>query len=121
MSEFRLSFPACVIAGKQKLSANDILHLRSRIFPDGVPTSADVIPLVALNDGRSYTGTEWQSFVVEQLEALADSLSNDPQWPALTDQLMPCPAKSLPPSPDTSNVRWLKVPDSVFLDENHAA
>jgi hypothetical protein len=67
MSEFRLSFPASVIAGKQKLSANDILLLRMHSFPDGIQTSDDVITLLALNNSCPEKCPEWDTFFVEQL------------------------------------------------------
>ncbi len=43
MSEFRLAFPACVIAGKHRLTAEDIGLLRKHSFPDGVRTPDDVV------------------------------------------------------------------------------
>ena len=42
MSEFRLAFPACVIAGKHRLTAEDISLLRKHTFPEGIRTADDV-------------------------------------------------------------------------------
>ncbi len=43
MSGFRFSFPACVIAGKGRIAADDILMLRKYAFPDGVRSSEDAL------------------------------------------------------------------------------
>ncbi|UJW73837.1 hypothetical protein [Rhizobium sp. SL42] len=121
MSEFRLSFPACAIAGKQTLSLSDIRLLRIHMFAGGVQTSADVTtPAAPDNCGRDRRA-EWISFFFTDLEAAADGLSNDPQWHGLADHLPPCRAKSTPQSPTSADVRWLKVPDHFFLEQGNAA
>ncbi|EHS53223.1 hypothetical protein PDO_1186 [Rhizobium sp. PDO1-076] len=97
MSEFRFSFPACVIAGTQKLSANDILLPPIPMVPDCVLTSDEVTAL------------------------MPNSPSDDPRWSAFLDHLLPCRMEPPPPGPDNRGIRWLKVQDSVFLDESHAA
>lgn len=67
MSEFRLAFPACVIAGKHRLAADDIGLLRKHSFPDGVRTADDVVVMLALNNSCPEKCPEWNSFFVESL------------------------------------------------------
>lgn len=67
MSEFRLSFPACVVAGKNRLSSEDLLLLRRYGFPDGVSTPDDVVTLMALNTCCPEKCPEWADYFVEQL------------------------------------------------------
>ncbi len=67
MSEFRLSFPACVIAGKNRLAADDIGLLRKHTFPEGVRTADDVIVMLALNNSCPEKCPEWNTFFVEEL------------------------------------------------------
>ena len=67
MSEFRFAFPACVIAGKQRLAADDIGLLRKHSFPDGVRTCDDVVVMLALNNSCPEKCPEWNSFFVENL------------------------------------------------------
>ena len=67
MSEFRLAFPACVIAGKHRLTTEDISLLRKHTFPEGIRTSNDVVTMLALNNSCPEKCPEWSSFFVEQL------------------------------------------------------
>ncbi|APO74909.1 hypothetical protein AM571_CH02099 [Rhizobium etli 8C-3] len=67
MSEFRLAFPACVIAGKHRLTADDIGLLRKHSFPNGVRRADDVIVMLALNNSCPEKCPEWSSFFVEEL------------------------------------------------------
>jgi hypothetical protein len=67
MSEFRLSFPASVIAGKHRLVADDIGLLRKHTFPEGIRTSDDVVVMLALNNSCPEKCPEWNAFFVEQL------------------------------------------------------
>lgn len=67
MSEFRLSFPACVIAGKNRLSADDVILLRKYTFPDGIQNSVDVVTMLALNNSCPEKCEEWSTFFVETL------------------------------------------------------
>ncbi len=69
MSEFRLSFPACVVAGKTRLSVEDLLLLRRYTFPEGVRTPDDVVTLLALNTCCPEKCPEWADYFVEQLAA----------------------------------------------------
>ncbi|MCM2472283.1 hypothetical protein HGO38_02190 [Rhizobium sp. CG5] len=67
MSEFRLSFPACVIAGKNRLNADDVILLRKYTFPYGIQTSVDVVTMLALNNSCPEKCEEWSTFFVETL------------------------------------------------------
>ncbi|MFS8144367.1 hypothetical protein [Rhizobium sp. BR 249] len=67
MSEFRLAFPACVVAGKHRLTAEDIVLLRKHAFPEGIRTSQDVVAMLALNNSCPEKCSEWNAFFVEQL------------------------------------------------------
>lgn len=69
MSGFRFSFPACVIAGKGRIVADDILMLRKYAFPDGICSSEDALALLALNDSCSEQSPEWSTYFVESLTA----------------------------------------------------
>lgn len=69
MSGFRFSFPACVIAGKGRIMADDILMLRKYAFPDGIRTSEDALALFALNDSCPEHSPEWSIYFVESLAA----------------------------------------------------
>ncbi|WP_027667498.1 hypothetical protein [Rhizobium leguminosarum] len=67
MSEFRLAFPACVVAGKHRLTADDIVLLRKHSFPEGIRTSDDVVAMLALNNSCPEKCADWNAFFVEQL------------------------------------------------------
>ncbi|RXT15809.1 hypothetical protein B5P46_33085 [Rhizobium leguminosarum] len=67
MSEFRLAFPACVVAGKHRLTAEDIILLRKHSFPEGIRTSDDVVAMLALNNSCPEKCADWNAFFVEQL------------------------------------------------------
>jgi hypothetical protein len=69
MSGFRFSFPACVIAGKGRIVADDILMLRKYAFPDGICSSEDALALLALNDSCPGQSAEWSTYFVESLTA----------------------------------------------------
>ena len=67
MSGFRFSFPACVIAGKGRIEADDVLMLRKYAFPDGIQSSEDALALFALNECCPGSGSEWAGYFVESL------------------------------------------------------
>ncbi|WP_064710513.1 hypothetical protein [Rhizobium bangladeshense] len=67
MSEFRFAFPACVVAGKHRLTAEDIVLLRKHAFPEGIRTSQDVVAMLALNNSCPEKCAEWNAFFVEQI------------------------------------------------------
>lgn len=67
MSEFRLSFPACVIAGKTCLAVEDITLLRKYTFAEGIRSADDVVTILALNNACADKCAEWADFFVESL------------------------------------------------------
>jgi hypothetical protein len=67
MSEFRLSFPAWLLAGKSRLSAEDVLTLRRVSFPDGVQASDDADLLLAIHHSSPEKCDEWDAFFIEAL------------------------------------------------------
>ena len=67
MSEFRLSFPACIIAGKHRLATEDLVMLRKFTFADGIRTSDDVVTVLALQNSCPEKCSEWDAFFVEAL------------------------------------------------------
>ena len=67
MSDFRLSFPACVVAGKAMLSTEDLMLLRRYTFAEGVRTPDDVVTLMALNACCPEKCPQWGDYFVEQM------------------------------------------------------
>ncbi len=67
MREFRLAFPACVVAGKPRLTAADVGLLRRHVFPEGIRTADDIVAVMALNGSCPEKCPEWNAFFVEQL------------------------------------------------------
>lgn len=67
MSEFRLSFPACVVAGKNRLTAEDILLLRKYTFVEGVQSADQVITMLAIHNSCPEKCPEWADFFVESM------------------------------------------------------
>jgi hypothetical protein len=67
MREFRLAFPACVIAGKPRLTAADVGLLRRHSFPEGVRTAGDIVAMMAIEGSCPEKCPEWNAFFVEQL------------------------------------------------------
>lgn len=96
MSELRLSFPACVIAGKNRLTADDLLLLRKYTFPEGVRSPDDVVVMLALDTLCPEKCVEWHDCFVE---SLADYIINRCH-----------PAGSL----DTMNALWF---EQVFIED----
>jgi len=89
MSEFRLPYPASVIAGKACLSAEDLSTLRRTLFPHGLRTYNDAITLLALNITCPKKCDEWPGYFLE----------------AMTDFVV---RYSYPPNAlDDVNVAWL--------------
>ncbi|WP_075288763.1 hypothetical protein [Pararhizobium arenae] len=67
MGEFRLSYPACVIAGKMRLTAEDIQILREHVFVKGMTTSQDAVILLAINTSCSEKCPEWRGYFMETM------------------------------------------------------
>lgn len=62
MSELRLSYPACAIAGKTRLTAEDIGILREHVFAGGLTSSQDAMILLAINSSCSEKCSEWHHY-----------------------------------------------------------
>ncbi len=62
MSEFRFSYPACVIAGKSLLTAQDIAILRTIALPRGVQCETDIVSLLAINNSCREKCPEWTDY-----------------------------------------------------------
>ncbi|TCV61325.1 hypothetical protein EDE05_12246 [Neorhizobium sp. R1-B] len=67
MSGYRFSFPACLIAGKCRIDADDVLRLRRYTFPEGIGSFDDALTLLALNDHCPEHSPEWVAYFVESL------------------------------------------------------
>jgi len=67
MSELRLSYPACVIAGKTRLTAEDIGILREHVFAGGLTSSQDAMILLAINSSCSEKCPEWHHYFIETM------------------------------------------------------
>lgn len=67
MGEFHLSYPACVIAGKLRLTAQDIDVLRDHVFAGGMTTSQDAVILLAINRSSTEKCPEWQPYFIETM------------------------------------------------------
>lgn len=67
MGGFRFSFPACVVAGKGRLVADDVLTLRMYAFPNGIRSCEDALALLSLNDACPEHDPEWEIYFVESL------------------------------------------------------
>lgn len=67
MSEFRLSFPAWLLAGRNRLSAEDVLTLRRVSFPDGIRSSEDVALLLSIHHSSVEKCDEWDGFYIGEL------------------------------------------------------
>lgn len=67
MCEFRLPYPASVIAGKVRLSSDDLSTLRSLLFPHGLRTCDDAITILALNTSCPDKCNEWRGFFLQAM------------------------------------------------------
>lgn len=73
MSEFRFSYPACVIAGKSFLTVQDIAILRTIALPQGVRCETDIVSLLAINNSCREKCPEWSDYFTE---VIADFVLN---------------------------------------------
>lgn len=67
MREFRLSFPACVIAGKQRLDHHDVVLLQTYGLPHGVCSHEDAMTLLVLNGCCPDKCAEWQGYFIDSM------------------------------------------------------
>lgn len=65
MGELRLSYPACVIAGKTRLTAEDIGILRDHVFVQGIASSQDAAILLAINTSCHEKCPEWHGYFID--------------------------------------------------------
>lgn len=67
MGELRLSYPACVIAGKTRLTVDDIAILREHVFVPGITASQDAVILLAINGSCSEKCPEWHRYFIDAM------------------------------------------------------
>lgn len=67
MRDFRLSFPACLIAGKTRLDVHDVVLLKTYSLPNGVRDWRDAMTLLVLNACCPQKCAEWQSYFIEAM------------------------------------------------------
>jgi len=67
MGELRLSYPACVIAGKMRLTTDDIGILREHVFVEGLASSQDAMILLAINGSCSEKCPEWHHYFIDSM------------------------------------------------------
>jgi hypothetical protein len=67
MRDFRLSFPACVIAGKTRLDLHDVVLLKTYSLPHGVRCHRDAMTLLVLNACCPEKCAEWQAYFIETM------------------------------------------------------
>lgn len=67
MREFRLSFPASVIAGKRRLDPHDVVLLKTYSLPQGVSTREEAMILLVLNGCCPEKCPEWQGYFVDAI------------------------------------------------------
>ncbi|TDK38660.1 hypothetical protein E2F50_00425 [Rhizobium deserti] len=67
MSEYRFSFPACLIVGKGHIDREDVILMRKYAFPDGIACPDDADALLALHRACQNPCAEWERYFVESL------------------------------------------------------
>jgi hypothetical protein len=80
MSSFTLRYPASAIAGKLRLTAEDIMLLRKHMFPRGVTSADDAQQLLALHRAAQEKCAEWDNWFVETMAAFIVSHLRHQQW-----------------------------------------
>ncbi|MDH6269819.1 hypothetical protein M2360_005251 [Rhizobium sp. SG_E_25_P2] len=73
MLELTLRYPASALAGKQRLTQDDALMLRGRMFVSGLVSEADAWLLLALHKSSPEKSPQWSRWFVE---AMADFFVN---------------------------------------------
>ena len=69
MSEFVFRYPASMIAGRHRLSADDIVLLRRHVFPKGIASVNDARQLLALHRSPAEKCDGWDNWFVEMMTA----------------------------------------------------
>jgi hypothetical protein len=67
MRDFRLSFPACLIAGKTRLDVHDVVLLKTYSLPSGVRDIRDAMTLLVLNACCPEKCQEWRHYFIETM------------------------------------------------------
>lgn len=67
LSERPLSYPASVIAGKMRLTAEDIAVLRNHVFVNGITSSQDAFILFSIHDSQVEKSREWSRYFINAL------------------------------------------------------
>lgn len=67
MSDYRFSFPACIIAGKGRIDPQDVILMRKYAFPDGIICATDADALLALHRTCPIQCPQWEHYFVESL------------------------------------------------------
>lgn len=67
MSERPLSYPASVIAGKLRLTAEDIGVLRKHVFVNGITSTQDAVILLSIHQSQVEKCKEWPRYFINAL------------------------------------------------------
>jgi hypothetical protein len=148
MSDLRLSFPACPIAGESRLSSDESTRPRRGISAPGVSTLKDAAAILALRDFHLENSEEWNAFFLETISEVivhdnrsggsADKGDRRLVLPAadfarlraISDTIDPTLIDSewrdflarAEPCRDTPKPRrWLRVSDDIFATDGVAA
>lgn len=65
MSDLRFSFPACVIAGKNRITPEDVGLLRRHLWPEGIRSRQHAAMALALHECCDSHCPEWGIYLVE--------------------------------------------------------
>jgi len=148
MSELRLSFPACPVAGKSRLSSDESTTPRRRISPLGVSTLEDAAAILTLQDFHPENSEEWNAFFLETISEFIvhDTRSGGPAGSGDTRLVLPAAdfarlraisdtidptlidsewkdflARAEPRADPPKTSRWLRVSDDIFASDEAAA
>jgi hypothetical protein len=69
MSNFTCRYPASAIAGKHRLTADDILVLRKHMFPTGLTSADDAEQLLAVHRSAAEKCPGWDNWFIETMAA----------------------------------------------------
>lgn len=72
-----LSEPACSIAGRRRITSDDVLRLRTQMFPKGIATIADAHTLLAIHRACPDQARAWETYFVESLAAFVIDRGHD--------------------------------------------
>lgn len=65
MSDLRFSFPACVIAGKGRITPDDVTLLHRTVWPDGFRSRQDAAMALLLDECCGDSCPEWNVYLVQ--------------------------------------------------------